>query len=113
MVDMEVSLEDVSWDLYGDIEKLAPYGVGNQKPLFMIKNAQVHAVKSFGKEANHTEIIFVDRNNRKISAIQFFMSRESLPSHVQQNSLINLIVHLEKSVFKNYPELRLRIVDIL
>lgn len=113
LVDAEISLEDVSWDLYRDIEKLAPYGVGNPKPLFLVRGAHVDAVKSFGKEGNHTEIIFRDLGNRKISAIQFFLAKDSLPVHVKPQASIDLVVHLEKSTFKNYPELRLRIVDIL
>ncbi|MDE2116837.1 MAG: hypothetical protein KGI79_03100, partial [Patescibacteria group bacterium] len=112
-VDAQISLEDVSWDLYRDIEKLAPFGTGNPKPIFLVKGAFVDAIKSFGKEANHTEIIFRDLGNRKISAILFFSPKDSLPAHVKPQTAIDLVAHLEKSTFKNYPELRLRIVDIL
>lgn len=112
-VDAEISLEDVSWELYKDIEKLSPFGIGNPKPLFLVKGARIDAVKSFGKENNHTEITFRDLAGRKISAIQFFLSKESLPIHAVPQSKIDFVAHLEKSTFKNYPELRLRIVDIL
>lgn len=112
-VDAEISLEDVSWDLYKDVERLAPYGTGNPKPLFLVKGALVDSVKAFGKEGNHTEITFRDLSGRKLSAIRFFFSKDSLPKHVAPQSPIDLVVHLEKSTFKNYPELRLRIVDIL
>lgn len=112
-IDAHISLEDISWDLYRDVEKLAPYGVGNPKPLFLLRGAGVEAVKSFGKEGNHTEIAFRDLGGRKISAIQFFTPISSLPKHVVAGSSIDFVAHLEKSTFKNYPELRLRIVDIL
>ncbi|MBX4209261.1 hypothetical protein KW799_00980, partial [Candidatus Parcubacteria bacterium] len=113
VVDAQISLEDVSWDLYKDIEKLAPFGVGNPKPLFLIHGAYIDSVKSFGKEGNHTEIVFQDGGRRKISAIQFFLPKDSLPPHAIPKSTIDIVAHLEKSTFKNYPELRLRIVDIL
>ena len=112
-VDARISLEDISWDLYNDVEKLSPFGVGNPKPLFLIQGARIDSVKSFGKDGNHTEIIFRDFAERKISAIQFFLSKESLPVHATPLSTIDFVAHLEKSTFKNYPELRLRIVDIL
>ncbi|MDP1625425.1 MAG: single-stranded-DNA-specific exonuclease RecJ [bacterium] len=112
-VDVAITLEDVSWSMYRDIEKLAPYGTGNPKPLFLIRKARIGSVKAFGKEKNHTEIIFDDSNGRKISAIRFFFSAENLPSHVTANSTADFVVQLEKSTFKRYPELRLRIVDIL
>ncbi len=112
-VDAQISLGDISWSLYEDIEKLSPFGVGNPKPLFLIKNARVEAVKSFGKENNHTEIVFCDSAGRKISAVQFFSPMESLPVHVTPQSLVDFVAHMEKSTFKNYPELRLRITHIL
>jgi len=111
--DAEISLEDVSWSLYGDIEKLSPYGTGNAKPVFLLKNALVETVKSFGKENNHIELILRDSKNRKISAIQFFLQKSDLPESVIPKANIDLLVHIEKSMFKNYPELRLRIVDII
>ncbi len=111
--DAEISLDDVSWNLYKEVEKLAPYGTGNPKPLFLIRNAYIDAVKAFGKEKNHTEIGFLDGSNRKISAIQFFAPVSALPAHAKPQSRIDMVAHLEKSTFKNYPELRLRIVDIL
>jgi len=111
--DAEISLDDISWNLYGDVEKLSPYGTGNTKPVFLVKNALVETVKSFGKENNHIELILRDSKNRKVSAIQFFSQKSDLPKSVMPKASINLLVHIEKSMFKNYPELRLRIVDIL
>ncbi len=113
LVDGHIGLDEVSWNLYRDIEKLAPYGTGNAKPLFLIKGAHIDAIKSFGKEKNHTEIVFLDKNNRKISAIQFFSSPDSLPVHAVAKGKVDIVAHLEKSTFKNYPELRLRIVEVL
>lgn len=111
--DALISVDEVVWDLYKDIERLSPFGTGNERPVFLIKGACVDSVKQFGKEGNHTEIVFLDRKGRKLSAIQFFLTKEMLPKHVAPQAVIDLAVHLEKSMFKSYPELRLRIVDIL
>ncbi len=112
-VDSVITLEDVSWDMYKDIEKLAPYGTGNEKPLFIIKGAHVDQVRSFGKEKNHTEIVFLDKKQRHISAIQFFTDTKSLPRSIQSGGVVDIVAHIEKSTFKKYPELRLRIVEVL
>ena len=94
-------------------ERLSPFGTGNERPVFLIKGATVDGVKQFGKEGNHTEITFLDRKGRKLTAIQFFLTKDMLPKHVVPQAIIDVAVHLEKSMFKSYPELRLRIVDIL
>ncbi|HEY9480869.1 MAG TPA: single-stranded-DNA-specific exonuclease RecJ [Candidatus Paceibacterota bacterium] len=112
LLDAEISLGDVGWELYKDVERLAPYGTGNPKPLFLVRKAYIDSVKSFGKEKNHTEIIVRDDNFRKLSAIMFFTPTTDLPKHVSPGRTADFVVHLEKSTFKNYPELRLRVVAI-
>jgi single-stranded-DNA-specific exonuclease len=111
--DALISVDEVAWDLYKDVERLSPFGTGNTRPVFLIKGAKVEAIKQFGKESNHTEIVFSDRKGRRVTAIQFFLGKDEVPKHVVPQALIDVAVHLEKSMFKSYPELRLRIVDIL
>lgn len=111
--DAAIGLDEVTWALYRDIEKLAPYGTGNPKPVFLIKGAFVDAVKSFGKTGDHIELVLRDNNLRKVTAIRFFFTKDDLPKHVASQGRADILVHLEKSAFKGYPELRLRIVDIL
>jgi single-stranded-DNA-specific exonuclease len=113
IADADISLDAVNWDTYRDIEMLAPYGTGNSKPLFLFRDALISAVRSFGKEGNHTEIIFSDSSGRKLSAIQFFVTPESFGEKATAGKKVDFVGHMEKSTFKRYPELRLRIVDIL
>jgi single-stranded-DNA-specific exonuclease len=111
-LDAELALEDVSWNTYRHIEQLAPFGVGNPKPQFLIPRAEIVEVKQFGKEKNHLEISFKG-GNRPLKAICFFAKPESFSLVPQAGLSVNLIATLEKSTFRNFPELRLRIVDIV
>ncbi len=43
--------------LYDEVNKFAPFGTGNPKPIFMIQDAAITAVKHFGKEKNHLELL--------------------------------------------------------
>ncbi len=123
LVDKELLLSDVNWGTWNMIEKLAPFGVGNPKPLFMFRNVSPRGVKQFGKEKNHLELVFeVGETNyfntpSKIPAIGFFMTtsdwEESLGRDVVPNEPITLIATMEKSMFAGRKELRLRIVDII
>lgn len=113
IADRILFLDDVNWNIYRDLEKLAPFGIGNEKPVFLFKNVKLHEVKSFGKEKNHLELVLKNGGEQKISAIGFFSHPESWGRKLETGSSIDLLATIEKSVFKNYPELRLRIVDIL
>jgi len=112
-VDALLTPDDVNYDTYRVIEKLAPYGTGNPQPVFMFKDIQLSDVRQFGKEKNHLEIIFSTSNGRPVNAIGFFLTPESFQKPIQKGSTVSLVATMEKSMFKGRPELRLRIVDIL
>ncbi len=112
LVDKKLMLDDVNWDTWRQIEKFAPFGLGNPKPLFLFENIEVMAFKLFGKEKNHLELKFKNPKGKEVTAIAFFSNGEKFPVSVKVGSKINLVGTLEKSEFRNFPELRLRIVDI-
>lgn len=112
IIDASLSLDDVNWNVYAQVERLAPFGVGNQEPTFEFKNVTIEEVKMFGKEKDHLELSF--RNvYGKVVAIGFFMKADTFEARVEKGARITLIATMEKSLFRRTPELRLRIVDII
>lgn len=112
-IDKKLFIDEVNWETYNVIEKLAPFGAGNPKPLFLFEKIKIGAVKNFGKEKNHLEIIFKKEDGKNISAIGFFMKGDEWGTELKEGEKINLVATMEKSMFRNFPELRLRIVNIL
>jgi len=111
-IDKVVSVDDLDWNLFNEINKLSPFGVGNDNPVFMIKDGEIEKVEFFGKEKNHLKIILKKKNGRKIPAIQFFI-KEKDKNKISDKTKVDLIVNLENSNFAGFNELRLRIVEIL
>jgi single-stranded-DNA-specific exonuclease len=119
LVDKKLRLADVNWNLYDTVAKFAPFGFENPKPVFLFENVSVSAAKQFGKEKNHLEIKLRDsgeagekNSGKEITAISFFSEPKKFPVAIEVGAKINLVATLEKSTFRNFPELRLRIVDI-
>jgi single-stranded-DNA-specific exonuclease len=112
-IDYELSLDQVNWDNYSQIEKLGPFGTGNEKPLFIFKNIKIEAIKHFGKEQNHLELGFKSESGKRVNAMGFFMNSGSFAKELKVGMNIDLVATLEKSMFRGRAELRLRIVDIL
>ena len=112
MADAALSLDEVNADTYGIVEKLAPFGMGNPKPIFLLKNVLPKIVRQFGKEGNHLEIIFENTAGEKIAAIGFFQKADSFGRPVKAGEPLNLAATLECSYFRRLPEIRLRLVDI-
>ncbi len=113
LVDKKISLDDVNWKNYDIMEKMAPFGIGNPKPVFLFENARIAGVRNFGKEGAHLELQFEKSNGLKIPAISFFTKPEDFEVSVKVGSRVNLIANIEKSFFGRSPSLRLRIIDIL
>ncbi len=111
-VDATLWLDDVTWDTYRLLDKLAPFGEGNPKPVFLFENVEVASTRHFGKTQNHLEVRVVNGSGVTIPAIAFFRTEESFAASLTSGSKINLTAHIERSTFGRRPELRLRIIDI-
>ncbi len=112
-VDAKLSLDEVTPALWSQIEKLAPFGTGNPKPLFFFEQAEIKRAEQFGKEKQHLKLVFQKKSGERVSAIHFFAKSADFSASVQAGNRVNLIATLENSIFGNRPELRLRIVDII
>jgi single-stranded-DNA-specific exonuclease len=111
-IEAKIKIDDVIIENYNVIEKLAPYGIGNPKPIFLFEKLPILAVKEFGKEKNHLELSFKNTKGRIIKAIAFFKNRESYSNILKAGDQIDLTATFEKSTFAGRTELRLRIVNI-
>lgn len=110
-VDAVITIDDVHMDNYKEIKKLAPFGMANEKPLFLIKNVVPQKVAQFGKTKEHLEIHFINSQGENIRAIAFFSDADNYPCLPKVNVPMNLVAHIEHSVFMGKHELRLKIVD--
>ncbi len=112
-VDSVLDIEEIDWTLYDQVASLAPFGVGNPRPVFQFSQVIPQTVRVFGKEGNHLELVFLNKKGKKIPAISFFTKPEDFDFALEAGRPIDLIASLEKSMFRNFPELRLRIEDIV
>jgi len=107
--DAKLSLDEITNDFIDNIEKLAPFGIGNEKPLFLFERVSPKRVEYFGKTKEHIKLIFKN-NFGEIAAISFFSAEKW---NIKNGDIINIIAFLEKSFFGGRFELRLRLVDVI
>ncbi len=112
-LDGSLTLADVNWKTYAVIEAMSPFGISNHKPLFLFEHIEIIAMKLFGKQKNHLSITVVDATRARVEAIAFFADQDSFGDTLKVGAYINMIAHIEKSVFRGRPELRLRLVDVM
>jgi single-stranded-DNA-specific exonuclease len=112
-VDAKLSLDEVSSQLQSMLDRLAPFGKDNPKPVFMFENIVPSDVKLFGKTKEHLDLVFYNQNKKKVRAIGFFMKPEDFEKAPKSGIPLTLIATIEKSYFGGTQEIRLRIVDIM
>jgi len=112
--DIEGNLELVNMKNWREIEKLAPFGLGNSKPVFLFKSVKIEKIKKFGKNGSgeHLEITFRDTNGNKATAISFFSNSSSFQTKIEEELSVDLYATFDLSRFRGHEELRLRIVEI-
>jgi len=107
-IDLELSLADADRALR-EISQLAPFGVGNPKPLFAFRGALISQLKTFGKHHEHLELMLSD-GSRRLSAIAFFSAPEAFQKAPQEGIQCDVIGHLEAGW---NGRARVRLVEVL
>ncbi len=111
-IDAAITLADIGPALVRELAELAPFGVGNEKPLFKFENVVPSAVDAFGKTKEHTKLVF-DTPTGKLEAIDFFKLPDDYSVTPKVGEELSLLAHLEESFFMGRKQIRLRIVDII
>lgn len=110
LVDAEMHLKDVEEETINKISRLAPFGVGNGKPIFIFRNVLPEKINRFGKNKEHLSINFRD-GSHTVRGISFFTSPDQFGDLLKEGIAVNLVANIEKSYFNGSSEIRLRIVD--
>ncbi|MEK7133660.1 MAG: single-stranded-DNA-specific exonuclease RecJ [Patescibacteria group bacterium] len=110
--DSVLTLSEVSPMLLKDVSKLAPFGIGNPKPVFLMRSATIVGVKRFGKERNHVEVLLeCQKTGVGMRAFEFFKSPTDFSVTPASGLSADILATIERDTFRG--GLALRIVDIV
>lgn len=70
-IDAQLSLDDISYALVEEINKLSPFGKGNETPLFAEKNIQIYKINLIGKDKKIIKMQCLSNRGKLITAISF------------------------------------------
>jgi single-stranded-DNA-specific exonuclease len=112
LVDAEILIDDINQFLITELTKLSPFGTGNHKPIFLIKNVTPQAVDIFGKQKDHTKIIFPTQNGN-LEAITFFQKPDSFTMTPKEGIPCTIIANVEQSFFMGRSQIRVMLIDVI
>ena len=96
-------------DLLDLLDKFEPYGEGNTKPLFFMKNAEILDLKLFGKDKSHSKII-VRQFSHERKSIELILFKQIFV--IPQNKLLSCDYRVSKNEFNNKISIQLIINKI-
>lgn len=122
--DISIQIQDLNSSLWSDVQSLAPFGIGNLKPIFKIENSFIKNAKVFGKTKEHVECVLthndpiVDgdekfvQSRREYKAIHFFSKFvDKVDGLIGKTG--TFLTNCEISYFGGKTEKRFRIIDII
>ena len=105
-IDAELELKQLDWPLYNEVQRLAPFGIGNSQPLFMLKGAKARRVKGLKKGGLRMEIH--DDDGARIDAVGFGLGVRA----ADIKGPVDLAFHLQENHWRGVTSLELRIRDL-
>jgi single-stranded-DNA-specific exonuclease len=113
-IDAEIPLEIINLALLSEIEKLKPFGLGNEEPLFVSRNAMVSDISFVGKEQQHAVIKFYapQGENHVLKSILFGGAENELVRNLKLGDKLDLVYALKKNEFNGTTSVELIIKDL-
>ena len=107
-IDVSITADEVTTELARLLTKLAPFGMGNKKPLLHVKNVRCLETRELGKEGKHHRITLQSKTSDATFEAVFWNSRNRLPS-VDQD--LHMVFTPEMNAFNGRERLQLILSD--
>jgi len=78
-LEMDLPFNSITMKFVENLERLAPFGAGNPKPIFFTRNVNVRSTILLGREKKHLKIILADEEEHHLEVIWWNSAEENLP----------------------------------
>ncbi|SER72932.1 single-stranded-DNA-specific exonuclease RecJ [Salipaludibacillus aurantiacus] len=89
-IDLPVSLEEVSLQAIYDLQQMAPFGMGNPAPKFLIDDVNLQMIKKIGANGDHLKLVVENTGkDKQLDCIGFRMG--NLHDHISPLSRVSAV----------------------
>ncbi len=107
-LDEELRGQDLVPELYAELSRLKPFGLGNEEPIFWLKGVRLkEAVLLEGQRGRHLKLLF-----EGLRLPGFWFGEGGQTERLRVGQAVEAAVSLERGFFAGHPVLRLKVHDL-
>ncbi|MBU4142903.1 single-stranded-DNA-specific exonuclease RecJ [Patescibacteria group bacterium] len=112
-IDLELLPQDIDWELFDNLEKFEPFGEGNERPLWLIKNLVVASVRVVGNGSKHLKLELTSEQvpGKTFKAIGFGLAKNG-NANLAYGDTIDIVCELIVDEWNGTRNLQFKIVDL-
>jgi single-stranded-DNA-specific exonuclease len=110
-VDEEISLNDITMDMYHHLERFKPFGPENMAPVFVSRGVKTLSCQPVGSNGTHLKMSFVRQGMEPLDAIAFGQA-DNLDLFKEAGGIVDIAYSIDLNEFKGKSTLQLNIKDI-
>jgi len=110
VIDSILTPQEITLRLYEEVQRLAPFGIGNPEPRFLMRKALIKEAQTVGSNGQHLKLK-VRADNFIFEAIGFDMGEDI--SRIYGAGEVALVFKLEKNTWLGEAKVQLELEDVL
>ncbi len=112
LIDSEISVQDLNWDLMLELKKLEPFGEGNSEPVFVARNLVIEEIKIVGNGSKHLKFLLRGESGsaKVFDAIAFGFGGKV--EDFREGDRIDAVFNLNEDEWNGNKKIQIKIIDI-
>ncbi len=110
-IDLEIKLDEITFELLNEINMLSPFGPGNPRPVFVTRNLKLAEPLRVLKE-EHLKLKVYQEDNKVVSFDAIGFGNAFMKDLISASDSFDMCYVLKKNVYKGTTSIQLEIKDI-
>lgn len=104
-----IDIEDLNFEAIEEINRLAPFGVGNPRPVFQMNDMMPGEIRQIGSNSSHLKIHF-QKGDKQLDAVGFGMG--DLFPHLSSRAPISVVGELDINEWNGHKKMQVVLKDL-
>lgn len=113
-IDLELRPADINWELFDELARFEPFGDGNERPTFLLKDLEIVNCRLVGSDGKHLKLELKSDKlaNKVFRAIGFSLANKNGNNGLKIGDKVDVVFELIADEWNGTRNLQLKIIDI-